>query len=212
MGNLFVKPEATSSQTTWKKFENWCRLSILMLEGGESVCKKIVYTNFMVPEKGKEMYDHLEQFKAVIEKKKMYAYQRETLLPTSKVIDTTKLDIPLFTLIIEILDDPHNRKYPSIEKLKHKRNEIFHMAEDKRNMSQSEFDKQWNDLSQLLLNLDNTFDMTSLNSFKCNNLYSNQVHKKTLEDILIKGIGTFVSFFYSSFYFSQFLIPTTSYE
>ena len=53
MGNLFVKPEATSSQTTWKKFENWCRLSILMLEGGESVCKKNSLYKFYGTRKGK---------------------------------------------------------------------------------------------------------------------------------------------------------------
>lgn len=117
----------------------------------------------------------------------MFPYQKKALLPFNEDIDTTKLDIALYTHIIQILDDPIKPNYPKIEQLRLKRNELFHMKEDQRNMSKSEFDDRWNEVSQLLTDLITTFDMSTLNGFKSDNLFLNADQKKTLEDILVKG-------------------------
>ena len=175
-----------SSQDIWNSFEKWCRLAILVQEGGEAVCKNIL-KGMKVPEGGKEMYRHLKSHETSIKKSKMFPYQKKALLPFNEDIDTTKLDIALYTHIIQILDDPIKPNYPKIEQLRFKRNELFHMKEDQRNMSKSEFDDRWNEVSQLLTDLITTFDMSTLNGFKSDNLFSNADQKKTLEDILVKG-------------------------
>ena len=175
-----------SSQDIWNRFEKWCRLAILVQEGGESACKYIL-KEMKVPESGKEMYRHLKSYETSIKKSNMFPYQKKALLPVNEDIDTTKLDIALYTYIIQILDDPIKPNYPKIEQLRFKRNELFHMKEDKRNMSKAEFDVRWNEVSQLLTDLVTTFDMSNLNGFKRDNLFSNPDQKKILEDILLKG-------------------------
>ena len=100
----------------------------------------------------------------------MFPFQKKALLPANEDINTTKLDIALFTYIIQILDYLSKSNYPRIKQLTFKRNELFHMKEDQRNMSEPEFDNQWNEVSQLLTYLMKTFDMTTFNRFKSDNL------------------------------------------
>ena len=176
-----------SSQDIWNRFGRWCRLAILVQEGGESVCKSILHIELNVPKGGKEMYRHLKSYETSINNSRMFPYQKKALLPVNEDIDITKLDIALFTYIIQILDDPNQPKYPRIEQLRFKRNELFHMKEDQRNMSEPEFNNQWNEVSQLLTDLMKTFDMTTFDRFKSENLFSNPDKKKMLEDILVKG-------------------------
>ena len=177
-----------SSQDIWNRFEKWCRLAILVQEGGEHVCKYILYTEMNVPKGGKEMYRHLKSYETRIKKSKMFPYQKKALLPVNEDIDTAKLDIALFTYIIQILDDPSKPNYPRIEQLRFKRNELFHMKEDQRNMSEPEFDDHWNEVSHLLTELITTFDMSTLSKFKTDNVFSNPDQKQMLEAILVKGI------------------------
>ena len=185
-----------SCQDIWNKFEKWCRLAILVQAGGESVCKDIL-KELKVPEGGKDMYEHLKDHKIrITNSKKMFPFQKKALLPDSEDIDTTKLDIALFTHIIEILDDPSKPKYPRIKELRFKRNELFHMKEDQRDMSELEFDNRWNEVSQLFTNLITTFDMSTLSGLKNDNLFSNPDQKKILEDTLVKGSLKY--FFYQS--------------
>ena len=68
-----------------------------------------------------------------------------------------------------------------------KRNELFHMKENQRNMSESEFDNQWNEVSQLLTDFMKIFDMTTYSRFKSDNLFLNPDKKTTLEEILVEG-------------------------
>ena len=172
-----------STQDIWNRFERWCRLIILVQEGGESVCKHILYKEMNVPTEGGEMYKYLQNYKDDIQKSKMFGYQRKVLFPDDRVIDKTKLDIPLFTYIIQILDK--FKKYPSIEKLRFKRNELFHMEEVRRNMSLQEFSDLWDEVVQLLNGLN--YDMSLLNSFKSDDLFLNQHYKMTLGYILQEG-------------------------
>ena len=65
------------------------------------------------------------------------------------------------------------------------RNDLFHMEENRRNMSEQEFNDQWDKLTQLLKDLN--FDMSSLSSLKSIDLVMEQDHKTTLDDILRKG-------------------------
>ena len=172
-----------SNQAIWNKFEKWTRLVIMLQQGGESVCKYILHTEMGVPTDGAEMYKHLKNYEADIKRTIRYDYQKKILLPANKHIDKTKLDIPLFSYIIQILDK--NKKYPSIKELRFMRNDLFHMEENRRNMSQKEFDDQWDKVAQLLYGL--KYGMSSLNSLKSDDLARNQDHKTTMDDILEKG-------------------------
>ena len=172
-----------STQAIWNKFEKWCRLVILLQEGGEYVCKHILHTELGVPTDGGEMYKYLQSYEADIKKEINYPYQKKVLLPADGHIDETKLDIPLFSYIIKILDK--NKNYQSIEKLRFMRNDLFHMEGNRRNMSEQEFDDQWDKVVQLLNGLN--FGMSSLNSLKSDDLVKTQHHKITLDDILRTG-------------------------
>ena len=172
-----------STQAIWNKFEKWCRLVILLQEGGESVCKHILHTELGVPTDGGEMYKYLQSYEADIKKTIKHGYQKKSLLPADGHIDETKLDIPLFSYIIEILDK--NKNYPSIEKLRYLRNDLFHMEENRRNMSDQEFNDQWDKVVQLLNGLN--FDTSLLNGLKGDNLVKNQRYKMTLDDLLRTG-------------------------
>ena len=173
----------SSTQDVCNKFEKWCRLVILLQEGGESACKYILHTEMGVPTDGGEMYKHLKSYEADIKKTIMTGYQKKILLPADKQIDIKKLDIPLFSYIIQILDK--NKKYPSIKELRNKRNKLFHMEGDQRNMSEQDFNAQWNEVEKLLNGLN--FDTSSVINLKDVNLVTNQQHKTTLDDILKEG-------------------------
>ena len=64
-------------------------------------------------------------------------YIRKDLLPDSKVADTTKLDLLARCHIIKVLDT--QRQFPEIEKLRRKRNDLFHMSDDEKNMEYQQF-------------------------------------------------------------------------
>ena len=82
------------------------------------------------------------------------------------------------------MDDPSIQNYLRIEQLRFKRNKLFHMDEEQRNMSEPEFDDHWNEVSHLLTDLITTFDMSTLNRFKSDNVFSNPDQKKMQEAIL----------------------------
>ena len=63
-------------------------------------------------------------------------------------------------------------------------------------MSEPEFDDHWNEVSHLLTELITTFDLSTLNKFKSDNVFSNSDQKQMLEAILVKGIVKW--FFYES--------------
>ena len=172
-----------STTAIWNKFEKWCRLVILLQEGGESVCKHILHTELGVPTDGGGMYKYLQKYEVDIKRTVKYGYQKKILLPANGHIDETKLDIPLFCYIIQILDK--NKNYPSIENLRYMRNDLFHMEGNRRNMSEQEFNDQWDKAVQLLNGLN--FGMSLLNSLKSDDLVKNQQYKMTLDDILKTG-------------------------
>ena len=173
----------SSSQDIFSKYEKWNRLVMLIQEGGESVCKYILHTEMGVPIEGQEMHKYLQKYATDIKKSKMYRYEKKTLLNEDGNIDTTKLGLRLSTNIIEILDK--NKKYPSISELRHKRNELLHMEEVQRNMSEKEFDDRWNELSRLLKGLN--CDLSSLQSLKHVNRFPNRDDRELLDGNLRKG-------------------------
>ena len=167
----------------WNKYRKWCRLVILLHEGGEIVCKdilcKIGVTNVT---DGVEIYQKLEPYKETI--KKMRGYQKKVLLPDNKVIDTAKLDFALNTHIIEILDT--GKKHLSIKELRDMRNELFHMPDHQRDMAEEQFNKYWDQISQVLICLG--YNMNLLIGLKTVDHLSER-RMKLVEDIrpYIKG-------------------------
>ena len=160
----------------WNKYRKWCRLVILLQEGGETVCKDILCNMGIDMKDGRKIYQELEQHSRDINK--LARYQKYILLPDSKNVDPSKLDLSLQTHIIGILD---KTKFSVMKKLRDKRNELFHMEEEKRDMTEETFKDYWDGLSKLLTGLN--YDMKLLSSLKIDN-YLSEPHKKRLEDIL----------------------------
>ena len=166
-----------------KKHQKWSRLVILIEEGGEFVCKDIL--SKMGIENitdGAEIYKKLKPYEKEITK--MTFYQQKTLLPDNGVIDTTKMNISLSTHIIQILDRTQN--YPLISELRQKRNELFHMKEEKRAMTEQLFNYYWDNISRLLRDLG--YDIKLMKGLKTED-HMNKGREKKLEDIIHKIKG-----------------------
>ena len=185
-----------SVQDIKTKFERWVRLVILLQEGGDSVCKRIIHTEMTVPRQGNEMYKFFKRYETEINKSNMPKYEKEKILPKNECIDTGKLDIPMMTRIIQIFDK--TVKYKSISKLRDKRNDLLHMGEDRRDMSEQEFSDHWNEVSLLLASLN--CDMSLLNNLKSINLTQNQDYDGTLADILKGSVENII--FCDNIYFT----------
>ena len=168
----------SSVHNTANKFDKWCRLVILIEEGGLSLCKDILHQRMHVPTEGQGIYKYLQRYRLEIEKYKLQAYQEKILLPDDGVIDKKQLNLPLYTYIIQILDKTQN--YPLIAKLRQKRNELFHAAEGKIYMKEQLFNEHWDKISQLLASLHYNVDL--IKSLKTEDCLS-QEYKKTLENI-----------------------------
>ena len=161
----------------WNKYKRWCRLVILLHEGGEVVCKDILCeVGVRDVTDGAEIYRKLEPYKDMM--KKMPRYQQKALLPDTKVIDTIKLDLSLKTCVIEILDT--RKKFPLIKEIRDRRNDLFHMSDVQRNMSQQQFNHFWEQISQLLIDLG--YNMNLLEDLKTEDHLSEQ-RKSRFEDI-----------------------------
>lgn len=161
----------------WSKYKRWFRLVILLHEGGEVVCEKILCEVGVKDVKdGAEIYRKLEPHQDNI--KRMSRYQQKLLLPDSKIIDTMKLDLALKTFIIEILDT--RDKFPLIKEIRERRNHLFHMSHFERDMSEEQFNHFWEQISQLLRDLG--YNMNLLDDLKTEDHLSEQ-RKIRFEDI-----------------------------
>ena len=171
---------------TAKRFEKWCRLAILIQEGGESVCKDILHKRIGVPTEGQDIYNYLQHYKTEIKNLNLQRYQEKILLPDNGVIDKRKLDLPLCTYIIQILDQ--TKQYLSIKKLRYKRNEIFNMEEYKKDMCEEKFEEYWNQLSELLKGLN--YDMNLSINLKSEDLFLSRGREETIRYIVCDIQGT----------------------
>ena len=176
----------------WNKYRRWCRLVILLHEGGETVYKDTLYKIGVTDiTDGAEIYRKLEPYKAEI--KKMASFQKKPLLPPGKVIDTNALDFSLHMHIIKILD---TARYSSIDKLRIERNTLFHMPDDERDMTEQQFQANWDRISQLLTDLN--FSMKSLSGLKTDNHLSEENQKRFKDALLqrMEGRAEFLFLFF----------------
>ena len=150
----------------WNKHRNWCRLVILLHEGGESIVKRILVQMGVDITNGSEIYQIMKLHEKNRLKKVPY-YLRKDPLPDSKVVNTTKLDFSARCHIIQILDT--QTQFPKIEKLRDKRNDLFHKSDDEKNMGDQQFNKYWDEISQLLT--DFGYDVSKLINLKTVELY-----------------------------------------
>ena len=161
----------------WNKFRNWSRLVILIQKGGESVCKDMLFKMSIKDlTNGAEIYRKLKPYEERI--KKLTFYQQKALLPDDEVVKTTKMNISLSTLIIQILDT--SQSYPQITELRHMSNELFYILEGKKDLTEQIFNDYWKKISQLLTSLH--FDMDLMQGLKTEDHLS-QEHEETLKDI-----------------------------
>ena len=136
------------SQVNFNRYEYWSRLVALIEEEGGSVCKFILHTEMGVPTEEEEMYKYLLNFKTNIRRSNMSLYQKRVLLPEDGRIDKTKLDIALYTHLINMMGK--KEMYPRIEWLRFKRNELMHMKKD---LPVLAFNHLWDEKSQALNSL-----------------------------------------------------------
>lgn len=161
----------------WNKHRKWCRLVILLLEGGENRVKHILCQMGVDITDGAQIY-HEMKLHEKNRLKKIPSYLQKDLLPSSKIVDTSKLDLPAQCHIIEVLD--MQTKFPLIKKLRNKRNELFHMSADEKDMTEQQFDSLWVEISQLLTDLG--YDVNMLKDLKTGK-YLSEEHKKRLDHI-----------------------------
>lgn len=176
----------SSVHNTANKFDKWCRLVILIEEGGLTVCKDILHKRMHVPTEGQGIYKCLQHYRMEIEKYKLHAYQEKILLPDDAVIDKKQLNLHLYTYIIQVLDKA--KQYSSIKRLRYKRNKLFHMEEGRRDMCEEEFEEYWDQVSQMLKSLG--YDMILLNSLKSEALFLTQEREEMLKNIFCDIQGT----------------------
>ena len=179
----------------WYKYKKWCRLVILLFQGGQFACKNILSKLGMKDTTdGAEFYSKLKPYESKI--KKLGFFQRKTLLPDNEVIDLKKMDISLSTHVIQLLDTQKN--YPQIAELRYQRTELFFMPEKERGMTEQQFSEYWDRISQLLASLNYDIDLV-----KCLKTaeHLSQEHEKILKDITYKVKGNIEFVFYFSVYF-----------
>lgn len=154
------------------KYEKWYRLKVLLHEGGNAVFKDIL-TKLGVKNitDGSEIYQKLKPYE--IQGQKLQQYQKDALFPSSRVINTNNLDLSLQFLIIIILDT--QKEYPLIDKLRDMRNTLFHMPENKKDMTAQQFSDYWRQISKHLTGLG--CDMTLFSDLKTCNLSSEELKK-----------------------------------
>ena len=183
----------TSVPDIWNKNEKWCRLQMLLCEGGMTVYKDIL-SKLGVKDttNGKDIYRRLQHCVDQSQKQNMQRFQCNALFPSSKDINTDNLDLSLCFLIIKLLDT--QKKYPSIVKLRDMRNELCHMADNKREMTVQQFNHYWDQISCLLTDLGCNMNLfRDLKTYNC----SSDEFKKRFKDI--EGRAEFFISIFSSF-------------
>ena len=169
----------TSFQVTVKKFEKWCHLVVFIEEEGKLICRNILHGRMHVPEEGAEIYKYLQHYKSEIRKCHLPCYAENILLSNDEILDRSKLDLSLYTYIIQILDKA--KKYPLIKELRYKRNQLFHMGAS-RDMSEQEFKEHWDEVSQLLKDLNDGMEFS--NKLKPDAHFLSEEHEMALKVIL----------------------------
>ena len=167
----------TSPADPWNKHRSWCRLVIQLHEGGENIVKRILGQMGVDITDGSEIYQKMKPYEKNRLKKVPY-YLRKELLADSKVVDTTKMDLSARCHIIQVLDA--QVQFPLIEELRKKRNVLFHMSDDEKNMGDHQFNQHWDDISKLLTNLG--YDVSNLINLKTEDCLSEE-RKKILDHL-----------------------------
>ena len=150
-----------SPTDAWNKHRNWCRLVVLLHEGGETIVKQILSKMGVDITDGSQIYQKMKPH----EKNRLKTvppYLKKDLLPDNKVVDTTKLDFSARCHIIQVLDT--QTQFPNITKLRKTRNYWFHMSDDAKNMGDQQFNNYWDEISQLLKDLG--YDVSKLMNLK----------------------------------------------
>ena len=150
-----------SPTDAWNKYRNWCRLLVLLHEGGEIIVKQILSKMGVDITDGSQIYQKMKLHEKKI-LKSAPSYLKKDLLPDNKVVDTTKLDFSARCHIIQVLDT--QTQFPNITVLRKTRNFLFHMSDDAKNMGDQQFNNYWDEISQLLKDLG--YDVSKLMNLK----------------------------------------------
>ena len=158
--------------------ERWLRLVTLIDYAGLKLCKDVLHRKEGLPDDGAQLYCRLKDFK----NKMQFKSQKEILSPPNGIIDESKFDITLYTKLIEVMFKP---KYDLLIKdLRENRNVLCHMAN--KDISESEFEKKWKHVCEILERHDFTEKVENL---KNSNLLAIKKLGKILDSIIhqIKG-------------------------
>ena len=120
----------------YQNSEKWLRLITLIDYTASKLCKEVLHKNEGLPYDGAQLYCKLKIYKGQMQ----YKDQKEILCPPNGLTDESKFDITLDAKLIEVMFKP---KYNLlINDLRKNMNHLYHTAN--KDISQSEFEKEWN--------------------------------------------------------------------
>ena len=138
----------------------------------------MLHTKEHLPTDGAKLYKELEGLKSKICR---YEEQKKILCPSNGITDENKLDLTLYTSII---DKKIPKKYDSlVSDLRKSRNTEFHRGN--KNLSDLEFNQLWNDATQMLQK--HGFDLELVGNLRACDLPSDNQFKDIAMHIFIKG-------------------------
>ena len=132
----------TTLTDVYQNNEKWLRLITLIDYAGLKLCKDVLHKAEGLPDDGAQLFCRLKDYK----NKMQYRSQKEILCPPNGITDESKFDITLYTKLIDVMFKP---KYDLLIKdLRDNRNDLCHMAN--KDISESEFEKRWKHLCEML--------------------------------------------------------------
>ena len=163
----------------YQKSEKWLRLVTLNNYAGTILCKDVLHTKEGLPLDGAQLYQILLVYKDQMK----FNDQKEILCPSNGITDESKFDVTLYTSLIEVMfKSKYNRLIKDVRK---NRNHIYHMAN--KDISESEFEKEWNSACAMLEGHGFT---ESVEDLKNCNLFTIKKLKKIMDSIQFEDKGS----------------------
>ena len=123
---------------TYHSIQKWLKLVSLIDYYGRKLCKEIIHQKEGLPYDGRELCIILKKYEDELQ----FEGQKKIICPSNGITDERKFDISLYVILIKVLFTP---KYDDLAKsLRRLRNELHHTAV--RDMSDQDFEKQWNNV------------------------------------------------------------------
>ena len=144
-----------------KEYDRWLRLMILIDYGGSKLCHDVLFNQEGLPKDGVALQSQMTSLKNKLNKD-----QRGKVFPGNGNPDYTTFDV---TLLTDIIRHKFVDKYNSlVSDLKKWRNDIVHRGNKR--LSTDEFNQLWRDISDMLQQQQQHFNLSLINLKSVSNL------------------------------------------